>query len=91
MTHSKRMFIMMMGTQNECERGFFMNVNRQKLYLAMARACMDSSDLPAAAQLPRATVQNAITGRNIRPSTLGKIARALGVDPVEIIETEGKE
>ena len=67
-----------------------MKVNRQKLYLAMARACMDSAALPAAAQLPRATVQNAITGRNIRPATLGKIARALGVDPVEIIETEEK-
>lgn len=65
-----------------------MKVNRQKLYLAMARACMDSADLPAAAQLPRATVQNAITGRNIRPATLGKIAKALGVDPAEIIETE---
>lgn len=65
-----------------------MKVNRQKLYLAMARACMDSADLPAAAQLPRATVQNAITGRNIRPATLGKIAKALGVNPAEIIETE---
>lgn len=65
-----------------------MKINRQKLYLAMARACMDSATLPAAAQLPRATVQNAITGRNIRPSTMGKIAKALGVDPIEIMETE---
>lgn len=65
-----------------------MKVNRKKLYLAMARACMDSADLPAASQLPRPTVQNAITGRNIRPATLGKIAKALGVDPAEIVEME---
>lgn len=65
-----------------------MKINRQKLYIAMARACMDSADIPATAQLPRATVQNAITGRSIRPATLGKIARALGVDPEEIIDKE---
>ena len=65
-----------------------MKVNRHKLYLAMARACMDSANLSAAAQLPRPTLQNAITGRNIRPVTLGKIAKALGVDPIDIIEKE---
>lgn len=61
-------------------------VERKKLELAMARACMNSADLPAAAGLPRPTVQNAIVGKGIRPATLGKIARALGVDPVEIIQ-----
>ena len=65
-----------------------MKANRKKLQIAMARACMNSSDLPAAAKLPKATVQNVITGRNIRPATIGKIAKALGVDPVDIIETE---
>jgi len=29
-----------------------MKVNRKKLELAMARACMNSADLPAAAGLP---------------------------------------
>lgn len=37
-----------------------MKVNRKKLEPAMARACMESRDLPAAAGLPRPTVQNAI-------------------------------
>ena len=68
-----------------------MKVNRQKLYLAMARACMDSAELPKAAGLPRPTVQGAIVGRNVRPATLGKIAKALGVDPTEIMETEENE
>ena len=50
-----------------------MKVDRKKLELAMARACMNSADLPAAAGLPR-------------PGTLGRIAKALGVDPAELIE-----
>lgn len=65
-----------------------MKVNRYKLELAMARACMNSADLPEAAGLPRATVQNAVVGKGVRPSTLGKIAKALGVDPEDIIDKE---
>lgn len=63
-----------------------MKVNRLKLELAMARACMNSADLPDAAQLPRPTVNNAITGRSVRPATVGKIAKALGVDVADILE-----
>lgn len=65
-----------------------MKVNRAKLELAMARACVRSNDLPGKADLPRPTVQNAIVGRSVRPVTVGKIAKALGVDPSEIIEME---
>lgn len=65
-----------------------MLVDRKKLELAMARACMNSADLPAAAGLPRPTVQNAIVGKSVRPSTLGRIARALGVDPMELLRDE---
>ena len=65
-----------------------MKVDRKKLELAMARACMNSADLPAAAGLPRPTVQNAIVGKGVRPGTLGRIAKALGVDPAEIIREE---
>lgn len=63
-----------------------MKVNRQKLELAMARACMDSKDLPAAAQLPRPTVNNAIVGKSVRPKTAGLIAKALGCDVTDILE-----
>ena len=52
----------------------------------MARACMESRDLPAAAGLPRPTVQNAVVGKSVRPATLGRIAKALGVDPAELIQ-----
>lgn len=63
-----------------------MNVNRQKLELAMARACMTSAELFVASGLPRPTVQNAVVGKGVRPATVGKIAKALGVDPAEIVE-----
>lgn len=65
-----------------------MKADRKKLELAMARACMESADLPAAAGLPRPTVQNAIEGKSVRPATLGRIAKALGVDPAELLSEE---
>ena len=34
------------------------------------------------------TVKNVLDGRSVRPATLGKVARALGVDPLEIMEQE---
>lgn len=66
-----------------------MKADKEKLLLAMARACMDTRGLAEAAQLPRPTLNNAIIGRSVRPSTLGKIAKALSIDPAEIIEKEG--
>lgn len=66
-----------------------MRISKEKLLLAMARACMDTRGLAEAAQLPRPTLNNAIIGRSVRPSTLGHIAKALGIDPAEIIEKEG--
>lgn len=63
-----------------------MKADRKKLELAMARACMSSKELPVAAQLPRPTVQNVIVGKSVRPETLGKVAKALNCDPVELLE-----
>lgn len=63
-----------------------MKIDKRKLVLAMARLCMDSVDLETKTNLPRPTLNNAISGRGIRPSTLGKIAQALEVDPADLIE-----
>jgi len=63
-----------------------MKVNRKKLQLAMANACLNSEDLAVKAELPRPTLNNAITGRSVRPATIGKIAKALGVPVEQIIE-----
>lgn len=66
-----------------------MKANKNKLILAMARACMNTEDLAISAKMPRPTVNNVITGRSVRPRTMGEIARALGVDVSEIIEETG--
>lgn len=63
-----------------------MKIDRKKYMLARARACMGQKDLEAAG-IPRGTLCTALRG-NVKPETAGKIAKALGVDVTEIIETE---
>lgn len=65
-----------------------MKADRNKLMLAMARACMNSEDLAEKTGMPRPTVNGVITGRSVRPATIGRVALALGVDVTEILETE---
>lgn len=65
-----------------------MKVDRDKLRLAMARACMNPQDLAKAAEMPPQTVNGVLRGRSIRPATLGRIAKALGVDVTEILSEE---
>lgn len=65
-----------------------MKANRKKLELAMARACMDTVDLAKKSAMNRKTVSNVIAGRDVRPATLGKIARVLDVDVTDILEVE---
>lgn len=63
-----------------------MKLDRDKYLLARARACMGQKDLEAAG-ITKGTLCRAIGGSDVRPETAGKIARALGVDVTEIIET----
>lgn len=65
-----------------------MKANRKKLELAMARACMSTGDLVKKSAMPPQTVNNVIRGRDVRPATIGKIARALDVDVADILEVE---
>ena len=65
-----------------------MKANRNKLELAMAKACMSTAELQKAAEMPRPTLNNVISGKSAKPATIGRIARALGVHATEILETE---
>ena len=65
-----------------------MRAVKQKVTLAMARQCMNPQDLAKAAGLPPQTVNGVIRGQNVRPATLGKVARALGCDPAELVDLE---
>lgn len=64
-----------------------MKLDRKKYMLARARACMGQKDLEAAG-IPRGTLCRIVGGGDMRPETAGKIAKALGVDVTDIIETE---
>lgn len=63
-----------------------MRLNKEKYELAKARACMGQKDLIAAG-IPKGTLCRVLR-EDVRPETVGKIARALGVDVLEIIEVE---
>ena len=76
------------NVRNENERGDYLLVNRKHLKLAMARACMSAQEVAKHAEIPRPTFNNAAIGRSVRPETLGKIARALGVDVEYLIAKE---
>ena len=65
-----------------------MKANKQKLYLAMANCCMTSNELQLKSGLPRGTFLNVITGKSVRPATIGKIAKALGVPVEKLIDME---
>lgn len=63
-----------------------MKLNREKYMLARARACMGQKDLEIAG-IPKGTLCRALR-EDVRPETIGKIAKALQCDVTEIIETE---
>ena len=63
-----------------------MKVNCQKLDVILARKCLSLADLSP--ELSKATLQKVRDGKGVRTKTVGKLAKALGVDVTEII---GKE
>lgn len=65
-----------------------MKIDLNKLQLAMANACVDRKDLQARSGLPLGTLSNVYNGKNVRTSTIGKIARALEVSAESIVVSE---
>ena len=63
-----------------------MKANRKKLEIAMANACMNAEDLQKKSGLPRPTLNNVISGRSVRTGTIGRVAKALDVNVVDILE-----
>jgi len=66
-----------------------MKVSKQKLELAMAAAQLTTTELAFNSGLTPTTICHLRRGgKEAKPTTVGKLARALGVDPVDIVETE---
>ena len=62
-----------------------MKLNRKKFDLARAQACKGTKELEASG-ISRGTLCSLMAGRSARPETVGRIAKALGVDVTEIID-----
>ena len=68
-----------------------MKIDRNKIKLCLAQNCMNMADLVEQSGMPYGTVKGALQGRGIRPATMGKIAKALGVKVEEIAVIEPQE
>lgn len=64
-----------------------MKIDREKLNLAKARACMGQKEISKKG-FPKGTYCRIMQGQDVKPETAGRLARVLGVDVTEIIETE---
>ena len=62
-----------------------MKINRKKLDLAKARACMGSKEIEAGG-FPKGTYCGILQGREVKPETAGRLARGLGCDVTDIID-----
>lgn len=63
-----------------------MRLDRVKVSLIMAKLVINQVILAEKAGISRQTLSAVMNGRNCRPELLGRISKALGVEPEEIIE-----
>ncbi|OUQ16097.1 hypothetical protein B5E84_13025 [Lachnoclostridium sp. An14] len=67
-----------------------MRINKLKLQIAMANACLSMDELAKKAGISRISLTQYSSGNtNPRTKTLGKIAKALGVSVESLIDMEG--
>lgn len=62
-----------------------MRPNKDVILLYMARRGMTLQELARASKVPPRTLTDVMAGKSVRPKTLGKVAKALQVDPAELI------
>lgn len=69
-----------------------MEINKQKLQIAMANTCLSMDDLAEMAKISRVSLTQYISGNTEpRTKTLGKIAKALKVPVENLVDLEGAE
>lgn len=65
-----------------------MKISKRKILSMMGAKLMNQEQLAQAAGVSRATVNASLLKGSCSTQTTGKIAKALGVDPAELIEME---
>lgn len=63
-----------------------MKIDNAKLDMALAKKCINLRSLRA--DMSAQTLSRIRQGADVRPATLGKLAKALGVDPADILKEE---
>lgn len=63
-----------------------MRLNKTKVSLLMAKLVINQQTLADKAGVSRQTMSAVMNGRSCRPELLGKVSKALEVEPEEIIE-----
>lgn len=63
-------------------------IDERKLYLACANECMSVQESFKKAGCSSVTMQRVHKGKPIQPKTLGKLARALNVKPIDLLKEE---
>lgn len=64
-----------------------MRIDIEKCRIACARMCINQKEL---AGIPKSTIGNAFKRQGASPATIGKIARALDVDVLDILKHESE-
>lgn len=63
-----------------------MKICKSKLEIALARKCWNQRRLRETRAVSSQTLSNINAGKDVLPGTVGKIARALGVEVTDILE-----
>lgn len=63
-----------------------MRVSERKLNLCMAKACATQGQIAKKAGMSRQTLANIIQRHECRPDTLGRLSKALEVEPQDLVE-----
>lgn len=64
-----------------------MKIDKSKVEMIMARACLGQNEAAKKMGTNQANLAHLIGNeRNHRPESVGKLAKALGVDPTEILK-----
>lgn len=73
---------------NYQKRGKNMKLDKNKLDIAMARVCISACDLCKMAGVSRPNLHKMHKGGNCQPRTIGKIAKVLNVDVLDILKID---
>ena len=65
-----------------------MKINKRKVQLRMAKLGINQPQLAERAGTTKQTITNLMKGKGCKPETFGRIAKALEVEPEDIIADE---